>query len=116
MRSDTRRIVAVDAFRRATGRCPTMIHSLGTGESFEIEPTAAGFVDVASGRAARAEGAHIVLSGGEPSIDIAFDGDVTFRGFDPGSGERFTGRTGGGASVTVYDAEGIAYFQYAVVA
>jgi hypothetical protein len=114
MRADIRRIVAVDAYRRCAGRCPTAIHSLGTGESFDIEPTADGFIDVVSGASARTEPARIVLSGGAAAIDIAFDGDVTFGGFDPISGERFTGRTGGGASVTIYDAQGADYFQYAV--
>lgn len=114
MRPDIRRIIAVDAHRRSSGRCPTAIHSLGTGESFEIEPTADGFIDLASGARARTERARIVLSGGAASIDIAFDGDVIFSGFDPTSGERFTGRTSGGASVTIYDAQGVNYFQYAV--
>jgi hypothetical protein len=41
--------------------------------------------------------------------------DVTFSGFDPGSGERFTGRAGGGSSVTIYDSRQENYFQYAVV-
>jgi len=115
MRPDTRRIVAVDAYRRSAGRCPTTLHSLGTGESFSIEPTADGFIDIASGRSAHADGSRILLSDGEAPIEIAFDGDVTFRGFDPASGERFSGRTGGGASVTVYAADGVDYFQYAVV-
>ena len=37
-----------------------------------------------------------------------------FSGRDASSGEYFSGRCGGGASVTIYDATGVDYFQYAV--
>ena len=41
-------------------------------------------------------------------------GDVGFDGFDHDGQEPFTGRAGGGASVTIYDRGGNDYFQYAV--
>jgi hypothetical protein len=114
MQPDIRRIVAVDAHRRKTGRCPTVIHSLGTGESFRIEPTTDGFIDLQSGRQVRCEMAGIVLPGINTVIDTGFTGDVTFSGFDPLSRETFFGRAGGGATVTVYDERMVDYFQYAV--
>jgi hypothetical protein len=114
MQPDIRRIVAVDAHRRKTGRCPTVIHSLGTGESFRIEPTTDGFIDLQSGRQVRCEMAGIVLPEINTVIDTGFTGDVTFSGFDPLSRETFFGRAGGGATVTVYDERMVDYFQYAV--
>ena len=113
MNPDVRRIVAVEAHRRRTGRCPTIVHSLGTGETFEVGPTPHGFVDLASGLDARSTGEGIDL-GGEEAIALRLDGDVAFSGRVLGSGERFTGRAGGGASVTVYDPAGRDFFQYAV--
>jgi hypothetical protein len=114
MQPDIRRIVAIDAHRRKTGRCPTVIHSLGTGESFRIEPTTDGFIDLQSGRHVRCEAAGIVLPESNTAIDTGFSGDVAFSGFDPLSQETFFGRAGGGATVTVYDERMVDYFQYAV--
>jgi hypothetical protein len=114
MQPDIRRIVAIDAHRRKTGRCPTVIHSLGTGESFRIEPTANGFIDLQSGRQVRCEPAGSVLPASNTAIDTGFTGDVAFVGFDPLSRETFSGRAGGGATVTVYDERMVDYFQYAV--
>jgi hypothetical protein len=114
MQADIRRIVAVDAHRRKTGRCPTVIHSLGTGESFAIEPTTDGFIDLQSGRQVRCDATGIVLPEGNTAIDTGFTGDVAFSGFDPLSRETFFGRAGGGATVTVYDERMVDYFQYAV--
>jgi hypothetical protein len=114
MQPDIRRIVAVDAHRRKTGRCPTVIHSLGTGESFRVEPTTDGFIDLQSGRQVRCEMAGIVLPDINTVIDTGFTGDVTFSGFDPLSRETFFGRAGGGVTVTVYDEPMVDYFQYAV--
>jgi hypothetical protein len=114
MQPDIRRIVAIDAHRRKTGRCPTVIHSLGTGESFDIEPTTDGFIDLQSGRKVRCERAGVVLPESNTAIDTGFVGDVAFSGFDPLSRETFFGRAGGGATVTVYDERMVDYFQYAV--
>ncbi len=111
MRPEIRRIIAIDAHRRRTGRCPTMIHSLGTGESFAIEPAFDGFTDVGSGLRARVDEGRILLPG--TSIEIRLGDDVGFSGFDPESGESFTGRSGGGSSVTIYQRDD--YYQYAVV-
>ncbi len=115
MRSEIRRVIAIEAYRRRIGRCPTSIQSLGTGEAFAVAVEADGFTDVASGIRARGEAARIVLPREGTAIDLAFDGDTTFQGHDPQSGERFSGRTGAGASVTVYEDRGNAFFQYAVV-
>ena len=114
MQSDIRRIVAVDAHRRKTGRCPTMIHSLGTVESFGIEPTADGFIDLQSGRPVRCVSDGIALPESDMTIGTGFSDDVAFSGFDPFSQEIFFGRAGGGATVTVYDERMVDYFQYAV--
>ncbi len=115
MQPEIRRIIAIDAHRRRTGRCPTMLHSLGTGESFAIEVTPEGFVDVASGARVRTNATHILLPGNGAVIDIVFDDDITFSGRDSASGEKFTGRASGGSSVTIYDDHRADYFQYAVV-
>ena len=114
MQPDIRRIVAVDAHRRKTGRCPTVIHSLGTGESFGIEPTADGFIDLQSGRQVCCEADGIVLPESDMTIGTGFSGDIAFSGFDPFSQEIFFGRAGGGATVTIYDDQMVDYFQYAV--
>lgn len=112
MTPELRRIVAVEAHRRRTGACPRMIHALGTGESFAVQPDEGGFTDVASGIAVRSEPARLVTPDG--AIAFSLDGDVAFSGYDPATRERFTGRAGGGASVTIYDQRG-AYFQYAML-
>lgn len=114
MQPEIRRIIAIDAYRRCTGGCPRTIHSLGTGETFGIEPAANGFTDLASGIRAVAEAERILVSGGAGPIETEFHTDTEFSGRDAGSGEYFSGRCGGGASVTIYDATGVDYFQYAV--
>ena len=114
MRPDLRRIVAVEAHRRLAGRCPRVIHALGTGESFRVVPTAEGFVDESSGIEVRAEPARLLLGDGA-AIAFALDGDVGFAGYDPDSRERFTGRAGAGASITIYPPRGDGFFQYAVM-
>ena len=114
MHSDIRRIIAVDAHRRRTGRCPTSIVSLGTGEAYEIDPTPDGFVDIHSGMAVRVDEAGIMLPERNATIAVAATSDVGFAGFEPLSNERFTGRSGGGATVTIYDAKDVDFFQYAV--
>jgi hypothetical protein len=90
-----------------------MLHSLGTGESFAVEATPEGFIDVASGNRVRTDATHILLPGAV--IDIVFDDDIAFSGHDSTSGETFTGRAGGGSSVTIYDDHRADYFQYAIV-
>ncbi len=115
MSPELRRIVAAEAHRRRTGRCPTVLHSLGTGESFAISPRPDGFTDVGSGIAVRSEPARLVLEPGGQAVAFALEGDVGFAGWDPESRQRFTGRAGAGASVTVYDARGQDFFQYAVL-
>lgn len=112
MTPDLRRIVAVEAHRRRSGRCPVRVHSLGTGETFEIKPSADGFVDIATGLTVRSNGTQVALPTG--AIDLRLIGDVFFEG--AADGERFTGRAGGGSSVTLYDENRGDYFQYAVVA
>ncbi|WP_237215596.1 hypothetical protein [Falsiroseomonas oryziterrae] len=112
MRAELRRIVAVEAQRRRSGRLPRVVHSLGTGESFPVLPRDDGFVDVASGIEVRAEEGRILLPQG--AVAFALDGDVGFAGYDPETRERFTGRGAAGASVTVYDERGD-FFQYAML-
>jgi hypothetical protein len=114
MQPEIRRIVAADAHRRKTGRCPRLIHSLGTGESFVIEPTSDGFIDLASGLQVRCEAGAVALCESNLAINIALTDDIAFSGFDPNSGEHFHGRAGGGATVTIYDARMVDYFQYAL--
>jgi hypothetical protein len=114
MQSDIRRIIVVEAHRLRSGRCPVKVHSLGTGESFDIRPTADGFVDVASGLTVRTSPGHILLTDTQGTIDLHLTGDVAFDGYDHVSNEVFSGRAGGGASVTVYDKDRADYFQYAV--
>ena len=109
MTPDLRRIVAIEAHRRATGRCPGVVHALGTGESFAIAPTANGFVDAASGIATRVDDG--LLLAGEARIRLVPRDDVLFDGEVLGTAQRFSGRAGGGASVTLY--AGTEYFQYA---
>jgi hypothetical protein len=114
MRPELRRIVAAEAHRRRTGRLPRLVHALGTGESFAFAEVPDGFVDLASGIAVRPEPARILLPESGAAIAFALEGDVGFAGYDPDSRERFTGRAGGGASVTLYDPRGD-YFQYAML-
>jgi len=114
MNPDTRRIVAVEAHRRRSGRCPVRVHSLGTGESFEIRPLPDGFLDVETGLTVRSGGDQIATPQG--AVELALVGDVFFEGVARASGERFTGRAGGGSSVTLYEQGRDDYFQYAVVA
>jgi hypothetical protein len=116
MQPEVRRIVAVEAHRRRTGRCPVCVHSLGTGESFAIEPAADGFFDVASGLKVRIEGDQIVVPSLQATIDFALVDDIGFEGYDHSSDEPFSGRAGGGASVTLYSRDQRDFFQYAVVA
>jgi hypothetical protein len=116
MQPEVRRIIAVEAHRRRSGRCPVLVHSLGTGESFDITPTDDGFVDVTSGLTVKVSDGQILLPGIRETIDINFTGDVAFDGFDHSSNEPFSGRAGGGTSVTLYDRGRMNYFQYAVVA
>jgi hypothetical protein len=112
MRPELRRLVAVEAHRRRSGACPRVIHAMGTGESFVVVARDDGFLDVESGIVVRSEPGRIVLPTG--AITFCLEGDVDFAGFDPESHERFTGRAGGGASVTIYDARGD-WFQYAIL-
>jgi hypothetical protein len=114
MSPDLRRIVIVEAHRRRSGRCPLRVHSLGTGETFDITPAADGFYDVASGTTVRIDGAKILLADGRGPIDMTLVGDVGFDGFEHVGREPFSGRAGGGASVTLYDRYRNDYFQYAI--
>ena len=115
MTPEIRRVIAVEAHRRRSGHCPLRLHSLGTGETFEISPTTDGFVDLASGVAASATEGGITLAGRQGAIELRMLGDVAFDGYDHISDESFSGRAGGGASVTIYDRGQKNYFQYAVV-
>ena len=112
MRPERRRIVAVEAHRRRSGVLPRVIHALGTGESFRVAARDDGFLDVESGIEVRSEPGRILLP--DSAIAFGLEGDVAFAGFDPESRERFTGRAGGAASVTIYDAKGD-FFQYAML-
>lgn len=112
MDPDTRRIAAVVAHRHRAGRCPLLVHALGTGESFAIEPLPDGFRDVASGQMVRPRPDGFALDGGE--VDLRFTGDLDFEGRDGASGARFTGRAGGGASVTLYGRDPADYATYAM--
>jgi len=112
MRPELRRIVAVEAHRRRSGAYPRVIHAMGTGESFPVVARDGGFLDVESGTEVRSKPGRIVLPSG--AIAFCLEGDVAFAGFDPETRERFTGRAGGGASVTIYDARGD-WFQYAML-
>ena len=114
MRSEFRRIIAVDAHRRRSGVCPPMIHALGTGETFHIQPTPDGFTDLDTGLRVWVEPGRIIPAGATP-ISITMSEDVGFSGFEPNSGEHFSGRAGGGSTVTIYDNRLDDYFQYAVV-
>jgi hypothetical protein len=115
VRPEIRRIVAVEAHRRRTGLCPVRLHSLGTGETFEIKPATDGFIDVASGLTVQISGNRITVPSLPATVDFSLSGDVGFDGYDHDSAGHFSGRAGGGASVTLYDGEERNYFQYAVV-
>jgi hypothetical protein len=114
MQPEIRRIIAVEAHRRRSGRCPVRLISLGTGEVFEIRPTPAGFLDVSSNLAASSSDDRILLEGVDAVIDLRLNHDVGFDGYDHSSNEPFTGRAGGGVSVTIYDHEGTHFYQYVV--
>ena len=114
MPPEIRRIIAVEAHRRRSGHCPVRLYSLGTGETFEINPTSDGFVDITSGISASTADGRILVAGRQGAIDLQLTGDVGFDGYDHISDEAFTGRAGGGASVTIYDRDQRNYFQYAV--
>jgi hypothetical protein len=116
VQAEFRRIVAVEAHRRRTGHCPVRVHSLGTGETFEIRPAADGFFDVTSGLDVRVAEDQIIVPSLGATIDFKLSGDIGFDGYDHASGEPFSGRAGGGASVTLYDRGQNNYFQYAVAA
>ena len=63
---------------------------------------------------AQPDGASILLPDGRGPIELTLSGDIAFDGIERGSNERFSGRAGGGSSVTLYDRDGGDYFQYAV--
>jgi len=112
---DIRRIIAVEAHRQRSGMCPPMIHALGSGETFHITPLPDGFIDQHTGMPIRVEPGLIFVPGHVAPITITLDDDVGFTGFDPAACEHFSGRAGGGSSVTVYDSRQEQFFQYAVV-
>ena len=116
MQPEIRRIIAVEAHRRRTGRCPVLVHSLGTGETFDIKPADDGFLDVTSGLSVRIADGQIKVASLRATIDLSLEGDVGFFGYDHMDDEPFTGRAGGGVSVTLYDREQRDFFQYAVAA
>jgi hypothetical protein len=90
------------------------VHSLGTGETFEIKAVDGGFLDVDSSLNVRVDDNKLTIPSIQAVIDLKFVGDVWFDGFDHSSGEWFSGRAGGGATVTLYDRNQSNYFQYAV--
>src|SRR5579871_1240034 len=116
MQPEIRRIIAVEAHRRRTGRCPVLVHSLGTGETFDIRPANDGFLDVTSGLNVRVTGEQIMVPALRATIDLSLEGDVGFSGYDHMEDEPFSGRAGGGASVTLYDRGQRDFYQYAVAA
>ncbi len=116
MQPEIRRIIAVEAHRRRTGRCPVLLHSLGTGETFDIKPARDGFLDVTSGLNVRVAGGQIMVPSLRATIDLSLEGDVGFFGYDHMDDEPFSGRAGGGVSVTLYGRGQRDFFQYAVAA
>jgi hypothetical protein len=110
-----RRLIAVEAHRRRTGRCPTMIHALGTGDTFSIRPLADGFLDEDTGCRLRVEPGGLMRPEGAAPVELRLTGDIAFEGLDHNSAERFTGRAGGGSSVTLYGAGAQDFSQFAVV-
>ena len=115
MDADLRRIVIVDAHRRRSGAVARRVHSLGTGETFQFEPAPDGFRDITSGMLVRIDGNRILLPDGRGPINLSLVGDVGFDGVVLDDKEPFSGRAGGGNSVTLYDRHGKDYFQFAVV-
>ena len=115
MDADLRRIVIVDVHHRRSGVIARRVHSLGTGETFQIEPAPDGFRDVTSGMLIRVDGNRILLPDGRGPIRLSLVGDVGFDGVVLDNKEPFSGRAGGGTSVTLYDRDGKDYFQFAVV-
>ena len=88
--------------------------SLGTGEAFEIEVLESGFVDHQSGVKAQ-----FVLGGLSVDCEIGFIRlnlveDVWFEGYIISAKETFSGRVGGGATVTLYEQAGENFFQFSV--
>jgi hypothetical protein len=116
MQPEIRRIVAVEAHRRRTGQCPVRVHSLGTGETFDIRPAADGFHDIASGLDVQVSGSQIRVPSLRATIDLTLNGDIGFDGYDHLDDEPFSGRAGGGVSVTLYDRGQRNFFQYAIAA
>lgn len=114
MSPEIRRIIVVDAHHRRTGRYPLVIHSMGTGESFDIAAGPDGFVDLASGVEARSGASAIDVAGHGQPITILGGDDVTLHGYEPGSAERFTARASGGVSVTLFTGAGPDAFQFAI--
>ena len=109
-----RRILVVEAHRRATGDVAVMLHSLGTGESFAIHPhPGGGFADETSGITVPPAADGVVEADGT-RLEVAFRDRVLFDARDLATGERVSGRAGGGATVTLY--EGDDFFQFNVVA
>jgi hypothetical protein len=53
------------------------------------------------------------VAAGFGTVTVALDGDIGFSGVDQATGQRFTGRAGGGTTVTIYQHDD--YFQYAIV-
>lgn len=104
----------MEAHRRRSGRTPSRIHSLGTGETFPIQPSPDGFVDVATGMTIRSRGDAIVLPDGSTPVELKLIGDILFEGVEHPGGEPFFGRAGGGSSVTIYDRAQNDYFQFAL--
>jgi hypothetical protein len=114
MQPEIRRIIAVEAHRRRTGRCPVLVHSLGTGETFDIKPADDGFFDITSGLTVRVSDGQILVPSLRATIDLSLEGDVGFFGYDYMDDEPFSGRAGGGVSVTLYDRGQRDFFQFAV--
>ena len=113
MHPDIRRIIAVEAHRRRTGHCPT--NDPCARHRRDLRHRAChGFTDLASGQRVRCEASALVLGDDNRAIATGFTDDIGFSGFDPHSGEHFHGRAGGGATVTIYDACMVEYFQYAL--
>ena len=80
MQPEIRRIIAVEAHRRRTGRCPVRVHSLGTGETFDIQPADRRFLrrrHPASMSASTDE--QILVPSIRATIDLSLEGDVGFR-------------------------------------
>ncbi len=102
-----RRIIAVQAHLTTTGHLAKTVHALGTGETFSFSLTRDGFRDDTSGLEASldrgffVDGQPIILT---PRDNVMFDGEA--------GGVQFSGRAGGGTSVTLYIADD--WFQYAI--